>query len=73
MTKSTSHNKIHKFCIEEAEVSEMEETKNAKGIRLIEARTCFNRIYLPEYNNKATMKKAIEIILSNDTNYFGLK
>ena len=68
-----SHNKIHKFCIEEAEVSETEEAKNAKGIRLIEARTCFNRIYLPEYNNKAIMKRVFEIILGNDTNYFGLE
>ena len=64
------NNKIHKFCIEEAEIND---DNLHKGIRLIGARTCFNRIYLPEYNNKATMKKAIEIILGNDTNYFGLE
>ena len=64
------NNKIHKFCIEESEINDND---NQKGIRLIEARTCFNRIYLPEYNHKAIMKRAIEIILGNDTNYFGLE
>ena len=66
-----ANNKIHKFCIEEAD--DDDEHRGAKGIRLIEARTCFNRIYLPDYNNKATMKRGIEIILGNDTNYFGLE
>ena len=63
------NNKIHKFCIEEPKIND---GNLHKAIRLIEARTYFNRIYLPEYN-KVTMKRAIEIILGNDTNYFGLK
>ena len=64
------NNKIHKFCIEEPEIND---DNLHKGICLIEARTYFNRIDWLEYKNKSTMKRAIEIILGNDTNYFGLK
>ena len=41
--------------------------------RLIEAKTCFNRIILPYYKNKYEMNKAINIILNNDTSFFGLE
>ena len=41
--------------------------------RLIEAKTCFNRIVLPYYKNKNEMNKAMDIILSNDTSFFGLE
>ena len=32
--------------------------------RLIEAKTCFNRIILPYYKNKNEIKKALDIILN---------
>ena len=41
--------------------------------RLIEAKTCFNRIILPYYKNKFEMNKAMDIILNNDTSFFGLE
>ena len=41
--------------------------------RLIEAKTCFNRIILPYYKNKNEIKKALDIILNNDTSFFGLE
>ena len=41
--------------------------------RLIEAKTCFNRIVLPYYKNKNEMNKAMNIILNNDTSFFGLE
>ena len=41
--------------------------------RLIEAKTCFNRIILPYYKNKNEMNKAMDIILNNDTSFFGLE
>ena len=41
--------------------------------RLIEAKTCFNRILLPQYKNKKEMDKAFDIILSSDSNFFGLE
>lgn len=41
--------------------------------RLIEAKTCFNRILLPKYKNKYEMEKALTIILNNDTSFFGLE
>lgn len=41
--------------------------------RLIEAKTCFNRIVLPYYKNKNEIKKALDIILNNDTSFFGLE
>jgi hypothetical protein len=41
--------------------------------RLIEAKTCFNRIVLPYYKNKNDIKKALDIILNHDTTFFGLE
>ena len=41
--------------------------------RLIEAKTCFNRIVLPYYKDKNEMNKAMYIILNNDTSFFGLE
>ena len=41
--------------------------------RLIEAKTCFNRIILPYYKNKNEITKALDIILNNDTSFFGLE
>ena len=61
------NNKLQKFCIDEAE------EKKGSGLRLIEAKTCFNRIYLPEYSSKEDMKKAINTIIGNDTSFFGLE
>jgi hypothetical protein len=58
-----TRNKFQKFCIESP-------TRDSKD-RLIEAKTCFNRIYLPNYPNKDTMKRYIDIIIDNDTDYFG--
>ena len=46
---------------------------NQTEFRLIEAKTCFNRIILPYYKNKNEMNKAMEIILNNDTSFFGLE
>ena len=46
--------------------------KNEKN-KLITAQTCFNSIILPDYKTKEEMKKSINIILENDTNYFGLE
>ena len=61
------NNKLQKFCIDEAK------EKKGNGLRLIEAKTCFNRIYLPEYSSKEDMKKAISTIIGNDTSFFGLE
>ena len=41
--------------------------------RLIEAKTCFNRIILPYYKDKNEMNKAMNILLNNDTSFFGLE
>ena len=41
--------------------------------KLITAQTCFNSIILPDYKSKEEIKKSINIILENDTNYFGLE
>ena len=41
--------------------------------KLIEARTCVNRLLLPEYKSKEDMEKAIKIIIENDTAFFGLE
>jgi hypothetical protein len=45
----------------------------ANDFRLIEAKTCFNRIVLPYYKDKYEMNKAMNIILNNDTSFFGLE
>lgn len=64
--------RIQKFTIEPymnfsaVDISEYE-------FRLIEAKTCFNRILLPKYRNKEEMEKGINIILNNDTSFFGLE
>ncbi len=68
---SGPRNKIMKFTIES--VSSNDTNINNKCNKLITAQTCFNSIILPEYKTKEEMKKAINIILENDTNYFGLE
>ena len=68
---SGPRNKIMKFTIES--VSSNDININNKCNKLITAQTCFNSIILPEYKTKEEMKKAINIILENDTNYFGLE
>ncbi len=64
-----TRNKYQKFCIESPGNYEFMHKKEKQ--RLIEARTCFNRIYLPEYENIDLMKKVISTIIENDTNFFG--
>ena len=66
------NNKIQKFTIEPKLTLTFDESKNNE-FKLIEAKTCFNRILLPEYNSKEEMKKSINIILGNDTQFFGLE
>ncbi len=61
-----TRNKYQKFCIENPAISDEIGKK-----RLIEANTCFNRIYLPPYENEDEMQKVIYTIVENDTNYFG--
>jgi hypothetical protein len=61
-----TRNKYQKFCIESPTIKEKKEEE-----RLIEAKTCFNRIYLPQYANKEVMQKVINTIIDNDTNFFG--
>ena len=63
-------NKIMKFTIESIKNNEDNDKQYNK---LITVQTCFNSIILPEYKTKEEMKKAIYIILENDTNYFGLE
>jgi hypothetical protein len=67
---SGPRNKIMKFTIESIK---KKDNNNEKCNKLITAQTCFNSIILPEYKTKEEMKKAIYIILENDTNYFGLE
>ena len=62
-------NKIVKFCIELLNKKD----ENDKSHKLITAQTCFNTIILPQYKTKDEMRKAINIILESDTNYFGLE
>lgn len=62
-----TRNRYQKFCIESPPII----LGNTSSDRLIEANTCFNRIYLPEYETKEQMKNVISKILENDTNYFG--
>ena len=66
------NNKIQKFTIEPKLTLILDENKN-NDFKLIEAKTCFNRILLPEYSTKEEMKKAFDIILGNDTSFFGLE
>ena len=65
------NNKIQKFTIEPKLSLILDESDN--NFKLIEAKTCFNRILLPEYSSKDDMEKAINIIIGNDTSYFGLE
>ena len=62
-------NKVIKFSIELRNYKD----ENIHSQRLIMAQTCFNNIILPEYKTKEEMRKAINIILESDTNYFGLE
>ena len=66
------NNKIQKFTIEPKLTLILDDSKN-NDFKLIEAKTCFNRILLPEYSTKEEMKKAFDIILGNDTSFFGLE
>ena len=72
---SGPRNKIMKFTIEC--ICNNDNDKNVNNDKscnkLITAQTCFNSIILPEYKTKEEIKKAINIILENDTNYFGLE
>ena len=63
-----TRNKFQKFCIESPMTND-----NQNKYRLIEAKTCFNRIYLPDYETKDLMRKYIHLIIENDTNYFGIQ
>ena len=63
---SGPRNKIMKFTIESI-------NNNKSMNKLITAQTCFNSIILPDYKSKEEIKKSINIILENDTNYFGLE
>ena len=67
---SGPRNKIMKFTIE-CLCNNDNDDKSCN--KLITAQTCFNSIILPEYKTKEEVKKAINIILENDTNYFGLE
>ncbi len=61
-----TRNKYQKFCIESLTI------KDKNGLtRLIEANTCFNRIYMPVYESKEIMTKVFHTIVDNVTNYFG--
>ncbi len=67
-TLQGAKNKIQPFCIDNLRITD--KNRNNK-LKLIEADTCFNRIYLPEYKNKEEMKRSLTILLENDCNYFG--
>ena len=66
------NNKIQKFTIEPKLNLILDESGENK-FKLIEAKTCFNRIFLPEYGTIEEMRKAIDIIIGNDTQFFGLE
>ena len=70
--KGINH-KIQKFTIEPQIPSYLSNDKKKIEFKLIEAKTCFNRILLPEYKNKAEMKKSIDIILKTGVGFFGLE
>ena len=67
-----SYNKIHKFTIEPL-LSELYLDNNPNEFKLIKAKTCFNRILLPEYKKKEDMEKGIRIIIEYDSQFFGLE
>jgi hypothetical protein len=64
-----NRNKLHKFCIDSGTPDK--EIKHEKSLKLIEANTCFNRILMPSYKTKEEIATVINIIVSNDTNFFG--
>ena len=66
-------NKIQKFTIEPLIDYDPKSNKFNNDFKLIEARTCFNRILLPQYKSEEEMKKCMDIILQFDSNYFGLE
>ena len=70
--KGINH-KIQKFTIEPQIPSYLSNDKKKIEFKLIEAKTCFNRILLPEYKNKEEMKKSIDIILKTGVGFFGLE
>ena len=70
---SGPRNKIMKFTIEVIKKEDCLDKKNKKSFKLITSQTCFNSIILPEYKTKEEMQKSINIILENDTNYFGFE
>lgn len=60
----SSRKQISKFCVEK-----LENTQNS----LIIAKTCFNRIYLPEYKTKKEMARSINTIVTNNIDLFGIE
>ena len=58
---TSTRNKYKKFCIESC-------TNTSK---LIEAMTCFNRLYIPLYETKTKLEEVIKIIITNNTEFFG--
>ena len=66
-------NKIQKFTIEPLIDYDPVNKKTNNQFKLIEAKTCFNRIMLPLYKKKEELKKAMDIILNFDSAYFGLE
>lgn len=58
---TSNRNKYKKFCIES--------TRDTS--KLIEAMTCFNRIYIPLYEKDERLKEVIMCIIENNTNFFG--
>ena len=61
----SSRNRVVKFSIERQVYD--------KNNCMIQAKTCFNRLYLPDYKNKELLKENILKIVMFDTNYFGLE
>ena len=66
-------NKIQKFTIEPLIDYDPVTKVTNNEFKLIEAKTCFNRILLPEYKKMDELKKAMNIILTYDSNFFGLE
>ena len=66
-------NKIQKFTIEPLIDYDPITKKVNNDFKLIEAKTCFNRIMLPQYKSEEEMKKCMDIILNFDSNFFGLE
>ena len=66
-------NKIQKFTIEPLIDYDPINKKTNNQFKLIEAKTCFNRIMLPLYKKKEELKKSMDIILNFDSAYFGLE